>query len=55
VAILDRIMDHEDAKDRAERIQQEAQLKALEKLAEQTETLNKQTEALSKLVEEPKS
>jgi hypothetical protein len=44
VAQADRLMDAQDAKDRAELIRQEAQQRALAKLA-------KQTEALAKLVE----
>jgi hypothetical protein len=44
-------LDAQDAKDRQERIRQDAQLKAMEKMAEQTETMRQQTEALAKLVE----
>jgi hypothetical protein len=54
IRYVDQQLDHADAVDKADRIRQDAQLKAMEKMAEQTESLNKQTEALSKLVEEPK-
>jgi hypothetical protein len=51
VAQADRLMDAQDRKDRAELIEREARFKAIEKMAEQTETAKKQTEALSKLAE----
>jgi hypothetical protein len=54
VNILDRIMDHEDAKDRAELIEREARFKAIEEMAEQTEAVKKRTEALAKLAEQMK-
>ena len=37
--------------DRAELIEREARFKAMEKMAEQTETTRQQTEALAKLAE----
>jgi len=54
VAACDRLMDAQDQKDRAELVEREAKFKAMEKLAEQTETMRQQTEALGKLVEEGK-
>jgi hypothetical protein len=50
----DRLMDHQDAKDRAELIQQEAQLKAMQKMAEQTEKLRQVAEQTKKLTEKIK-
>jgi hypothetical protein len=44
VAQADRLMDAQDAKDRAELIRQEAKLKAMQKLADQTEALAKLAE-----------
>jgi hypothetical protein len=54
VNYADRLMDHQDAKDRAELIEREAKFKATQKMAEQIETMNKQTEALTKLAEQMK-
>jgi hypothetical protein len=47
-------MDAQDQRDRAELVEREARLQAMQKLAEQTETMRQQTEALAKLAE-PKS
>ena len=44
VAQADRLMDAQDAKDRAELIQQEARRRTMEKLAAQAETLSKLAE-----------
>ena len=49
---VDAQIDAADARDKAERIRQDVQLKAMEKMAEQTETMRQQTEALGKLVEQ---
>jgi hypothetical protein len=54
IQYVDQQLDHQDAVDKAERIRQDAQLKAMDEFAAQTETVNKKIEALSKLVEEPK-
>jgi hypothetical protein len=51
---VDAQLDAQDAKDRAERVRQDAQLTAMDKLAEQTEAMKKQTEALAKLTEQMK-
>jgi hypothetical protein len=51
VAQADRLMDAQDAKDRAALIEREAQFKAMEKIAEQTEAMAERTEALRKLAE----
>jgi hypothetical protein len=48
---VDQQLDAQDARDRAELIQQHAQLEAAEKVTEQIEAMNKQTEALAKLAE----
>jgi hypothetical protein len=46
VNYADRLMDAQDAKDRAERIQQHAQMETMRRFAEQTEILNKKIEAI---------
>jgi hypothetical protein len=51
VAQADRLMDAQDARDRAELIEREAKLQAMQTMAEQIETMKKQTEALAKLAE----
>jgi hypothetical protein len=51
VAQADRLMDAQDARDRAELIEREARFKAAEKMTEQIEATKKQTEALAKLAE----
>ena len=51
---LDRQVDAQDARDKAERLQQAAQVEAAAKLAEQTEAMRQQTEAIGKLVKEQK-
>ena len=51
VAQADRLMDAQDGKDRAELIEREAKLQAMEKMTEQIEATKKQTEALAKLAE----
>jgi hypothetical protein len=51
---VDAQIDAQDAKDRAERIEQQAQLEAMAKLAEQTETVNKKIEAISNKLAEGK-
>jgi hypothetical protein len=51
VAQADRLMDAQDQRDRAELIEREARLQAVEKVTEQIETMKKQTEALAKLGE----
>jgi hypothetical protein len=48
---VDAQLDAQDAKDRAELVEREARLKAMEKMIEQTEIIKKQTEALAKLAE----
>jgi hypothetical protein len=48
---VDQQIDAQDVKDKAARIRQDAQLRAMDELAEQTETMKKQTEALAKLAE----
>jgi hypothetical protein len=45
---VDAQLDAQDARDRAERVQQEAQLRTMEKMTEQSEKLRQQTEALAK-------
>jgi hypothetical protein len=54
VAQADRLMDAQEQRDRAELIEREAKFGAMQKMAEQTETMRQQTEALAKLAE-PKS
>jgi hypothetical protein len=51
VTQADRLMDAQDARDRAELVEREAKLQAAQKVTEQIETMKKQTEALAKLVE----
>jgi hypothetical protein len=51
VAQADRLMDAQDARDRAELVDREAKLQAMEKMTEQIEATKKQTEALAKLAE----
>jgi hypothetical protein len=46
VAQADKLMDAQDAKDRAELIKQEAQTEAMRRFAEQTEIINKKLEAI---------
>jgi hypothetical protein len=54
VAQADRLMDAQDQRDRAELVEREARLRAMEKMAGQTEAMRKQTEALAKLAEKNK-
>jgi hypothetical protein len=54
VAQADRLMDAQDARDRAVLIEREARLKAMQKVTEQIETMRQQTEALAKLAERSK-
>jgi hypothetical protein len=49
---VDAQLDAQDARDRADRVRQHAQLQAVEKATEQIETMKKQTEALAKLAEQ---
>jgi hypothetical protein len=51
VAQADRLMDAQDAKDRAALVEREAQFKAMDKIAEQTEAMAERTEASRKLAE----
>jgi hypothetical protein len=55
IRYVDQQLDAQDARDRAERVEQEARLQAMEKLAEQTETMRQQTETLAKLAEQKSS
>jgi hypothetical protein len=49
IRYVDQQIDAQDAKDRAERTQQQAQMEAMRRFAERTEIINKKIEALGKL------
>jgi hypothetical protein len=55
IQYVDAQLDAQDAKDKAERVRQDAELRAMDRFAEQTEAVNKKIEALhDKLVEQNK-